>query len=141
MSGKIIQFPKTNLPPEHQMSAAVGLDEFRRLVEQCERREQTRSGITRSQARERLARKAGVSPGTLYNLARDRLKRLDFVVRDRLTAYAVRDLQASIERLTHELEMARQMGAHPTSPRVGEIEKHLTAARALLIEAGIGGEE
>jgi ribosomal protein S2 len=75
-----------------------------------------------------------VLPGTLYNLARNRLKRLDTELRDRLTAFAIRDLQQEIERLSHELEMARQMGAHPMSERVGEIETHLAKARALMSE-------
>lgn len=142
MSGRIIHFPKTNLHQKgRNMSTVASVDDFKRLVVRCEKREQNRSGGNRAQARARLAAKAGVAPGTLYNLVRDRLKKIDHVIRDRLTAYAVRDLQSTIERLTHELDMARQMGAHPTSPRVGEIEKHLNAARALLVEAGIGGVE
>ena len=41
-------------------------------------------------------------------------------------------LEAEIARLSHELEMARQSGAHPASLVVGEIETHLARARELM---------
>lgn len=138
MEGPIIPKPWTN-EPGSRMSSAATIDDIRALAGACERREQARGGGSREEVRERLARRLGIMPGTLYTLARKRLKRLDAAVRDRLTAYAIQDLESDITRLTHELELARKVGAHPTSPRMGEIEGHLAAARALIAETGIGG--
>lgn len=137
MPGRIIQLFGTKQPQERALSTAT-LDDFKRLAEACEKREQLRSGGSREDARQRLARRIGVLPGTLYTLARDRLKRLDANLRDRLTAYAISDLQSEMERLAHDLAMARQMGAHQDSPMVADIEKHLAAARALIAEAANG---
>jgi hypothetical protein len=130
MDGRRIHDPGTDGP----MSNVVTLDTARTLAARLESHERLRNGGSKSQARARLAGKMRVLPGTLYNLARNRLKRLDTELRDRLTAFAIRDLQHEIERLSHELEMARQMGAHPMSRRVGEIETHLAKARALMSE-------
>lgn len=134
MSGRIIQLFGTNKPGGAKMSTVASITDFKKLAEASEKREQLRHGGTREHARERIARRLGINPGTLYNLARDRLKRIDASFRDALTAYAVKDLQADIERLTHELELARQMGAHQDSPHISEIERHLKAARDLIAE-------
>ena len=119
------------------MTSAV-LDHARTVARGLEEREQRRHGGSRDEARARLARRIGVLPGTLYTLARNRLKRLDVTVRDRLTDYAIRDLQNEIGRLNHELGMARALGGGAMADRMGEIERHLAAARALMAEAGIG---
>ncbi|GHE83823.1 hypothetical protein GCM10019059_45360 [Camelimonas fluminis] len=117
------------------MTDATTLEQARELAGQLERREHFRHGGTRTQARERLARRLGVLPGTLYNLARDRLKRFDNNLRLALTNYAIRDLQSEIEGLTHELEMARQMGAASRPAGMERIEARLAQVKALMGEA------
>jgi len=124
---------------EHQryggMSSAT-IEQARTLARDLERRERSRAGSIDA-ARTALARRAGVSPSTWRNLALGRLKRLDAFVRDRLQALVVRELQAEIARLTHELEIARQGGDHLASQHVREIEAHLCAARTILRGEGL----
>jgi hypothetical protein len=114
---------------------ALTLDQARRIARGLEDREQARHGGTRQEARARLAQRIGVMPGTLFNLARDRLKRLDDTIRTRLVAYAVRDLEAEIERLNHELAMARSLGMAPNAELVQAITTVLNRAQALHAEA------
>lgn len=121
---------------EHQGKRVVNpsatVDQARDLAVQLERRERARAGNL-DVARTVLARRLGISPSTWRNLALGRLKRLDAWVRDRLQALVVRELEAEIARLTHDLEIARQGGDHLASQHVCEIETHLAAARAILI--------
>jgi len=96
-----------------------------------ERTERNRLGSV-PQARRALARKLRVSVGTVENLIRDRVKRVDAAIRDRLQALVIRELEQEIARLQHELEMARQGGDHPASQHIGAIETHLAQAKALM---------
>jgi hypothetical protein len=96
-----------------------------------ERRERARVSSL-AIARQNVARRLRVGVGTFENLVRDRVKRIDATIRDRLQELLVSELEQEISRLTHELEMARQSGAHPASQHVGEIETYLEKARALL---------
>lgn len=123
------------------MTAGVSLDAARRIAHDLEVREQNRFGGTRAEARSRLARRLGSpwSPGTLYNLARDRLKRLDADLRGALAAYAIHDLETEIERLTGDLEAARALGAAQDPRLVRQIETVLDRARRLHADA-TGGD-
>lgn len=115
------------------MSTAT-LETVRALAEGLEQREQLRNGGSREEARARLARRIGIMPGTLYNLARDRLKGINADVRDRLMAHVIEDLQSQIARHTHDIQIARQLGAHPASPRMVEAQRLLGELEALLAE-------
>lgn len=121
------------------MNAVFSIDHVRDLAHGLEDREQARHGGSRDDARQRLARRLGVSPGTLYNLARDRLKKIDEDVRRRLTAYAVRELEQEIARLNRELEMARRMGGPIAPALVAEIASVLDRAQALYDQAAAAG--
>ena len=101
------------------------------LAQTLERRERTRVSSLAA-ARQRLADKLKIGVGTFENLVRGRVKRVDAAIRDRLHALLVRELEAEITRLSHELEIARQCGAHLACEQVGEIETHLAKARSLL---------
>ncbi len=101
------------------------------LAQNLERRERAR-GLSLTTARQALARKLKIGHGTLERLVRGRVKRIDASIRDRLQALLVRELEGEIARLQHDLEIARQSGAHLASLEVGEVETHLAAARALL---------
>ena len=78
--------------------------------------------------------KAGHS---VERLVRGRVKRIDASIRDRLQALLVRELESEIARLTHELEIARQRGAHLASEQISEIETHLSRASSLLKGADV----
>lgn len=101
------------------------------IAQNLERRERSRVG-SRTHARRSLAAKLRVGVGTLENLVRGRVKRVDAAIRDRLQALLVRELEQEIARLTHELEIARQSGAHLASEQISEVETHLAKARATL---------
>lgn len=113
------------------MSALTHMGQARELARNLEKREQQRNGGTIVEARQRLARRIGVMPGTLYNLVFDRLKRLDEGLRLRLSEYAVRDLEHEIESLSHELGVARSLGQAQDDELVGRLER--AAARALAL--------
>jgi len=117
------------------MSTAATIESARNLARSLEQRERSRAG-TLEAARGSLARRAGVAPSTWRNLALGRLKRVDAWFRDRLQALLIRELEAEIARLTHELEVARQGGDHLASQHVCEIEAHLAAARSILTGQG-----
>jgi hypothetical protein len=114
MAGRFIQETGTNHPGGTRMNIAVSMEQVRTITGSMERREQVRNGGSREEAR----------------------KRLDATVRDRLSAFAVRDLQSELERLSNELVLVRQMGVHPACDHVLEIETHMARVRALLTEAG-----
>jgi hypothetical protein len=116
---------------EGGMSTAATIETARDLARKLEQRERVRVGSVEA-ARSSLARRAGVSSSTWRNLTLGRLKRLDAWMRDRLQALLVRELEAEIMRLGHELEAARQCGDHLASQHVCEVEAHLAAARAIL---------
>lgn len=120
-----IHKPWISRPNGDPMSTAVA------LARSLEQRERTRVSSI-AMARQRLATKLRVGVGTVENLVRGRVKRVDAAIRDRLQALLVRELEQEIMRLTHELEMARQGGSHLASFDVGEIETHLEKARSLL---------
>lgn len=113
------------------MSTAATIERARALARNLEQRERGRVGGIEA-ARASLARQAGIAPSTWRNLTLGRLKRLDAWLRDRLQGMLVRELEAEIARLSHELEAARQCGDHLASQHVSEIEAHLSAARSIL---------
>jgi hypothetical protein len=121
----VLRIPRTNSPDGDSMSTAVT------LARSLERHERARVSNLQI-ARQRIAARLRVGVGTFENLVRGRVKRVDAAIRDRLQALLVRELEAEIVRLTHELEIARQGGAHPCSHQMGEVEGLLTQARALL---------
>ncbi|MFC0282428.1 hypothetical protein ACFFJB_14810 [Camelimonas abortus] len=116
-------------------AAITDLDRLRDMERAAVRREQMRSGGSIDDARRRVASRAGIAPGTLYNIARDRLKRLDARVRDALTAYAIKDMEREMRGLAHELEVARQVGGSARSVDLDQVEALLAEAKALLAEA------
>jgi ABC-type taurine transport system ATPase subunit len=113
------------------MNSAATIEQARALAQGLERRERIQgSGV--DAARTALARKVGVTPATWRNLVRGRLKRLDAWMRDRLQALLVRELEAEIARLSHELQMARQGGLPLNSQHVSEAETYLAKVKAIL---------
>jgi len=79
-----------------------------------------------------VAGKIGRSATWLRNLLAGGLSRVDGEIKRRLDALLVREIEAEIARLTHELEMAKRCGDHPAALNVSEIETHLSKVRTLL---------
>ena len=79
-----------------------------------------------------VASKIGMSATWVRKLVAGSVKAINADVKQRLDELLIRELEAEIARLTHDLEMARRCGSHPASLMVGEIETHLAAARALM---------
>lgn len=117
---------------ERSVIAGMTMEPLRQTAIGLERREQYRRGGTREEARERLARQMGLMPGTLFNLVRDRLKRLDDNLRERVVSYAIKEIEAEIGALEHELAMVRAVGGVPDDRKVSEIEALLERGQRLL---------
>ncbi len=126
-----IHEPRTFHPRGRRVTATVFLAEARSLMAPCITREQVRRGGTADQARNRVARAVGCAPGTLYNLMRDRLKKLDGDLRARLTEYAIRDLQNEISALGRQLENAERLGRAQDPSLAGQAARILAEAQAL----------
>jgi DNA-binding CsgD family transcriptional regulator len=117
--------------PRRARVSATFVESARVIAAGLELRDQRRLGGSREQARARVARRLGWSPGTLYNLARERLKKLDGDLRTQLAEYAVRDLESEIASLTTELAAARRLGGSEDPALVRKISAVLAEAQAL----------
>jgi hypothetical protein len=117
-----------------QSASAIGVRHIAVSLERIERSK----GSTIEQARRRIASKVRIGVGSVENIIRDRVKRVDEKIRDRLFALFVREIEAEIARLTHDLEMVRQSSGGLSSQHVGEIEAHLSAVKSLLKLNGSG---
>lgn len=116
---------------DHPVSSVQFQDQSAAIIARLERREVQRAGSITA-GRQRLADKLGALPGTLENLARGRLKRIDGWLRLRAENLLMRELEREIAALTHELEALRATGADPRMSAVGEIETALATARRLM---------
>ena len=133
---------RTFHPKERRvMYATADLEIARSLADGIEKREQARRGGNRDEARQRVARRVGLSPGTLYNLARNRLKRLDSDLRSRLAAYAIQDLENELADLSAELEQARRLGIPSDAAIVQKVAAARDRAVALYASLTNGGAE
>ena len=86
----------------------------------------------RIRARERVARSLGTSPGTIENLQRSRLKRIAGWLRDALRARVIRELEAEVVKLQHEIHTLKQTGRDPRSDEMVAARADLTAVLAVL---------
>jgi len=98
------------------------------LLEEREKRR----GMKLPDARRSVANKIGVSPGTLENLSRGRFKSLRLNIVEAIRNAVIRELESEIAALSHELDLARQSGAHPASPEIIEAATAVQTARELL---------
>lgn len=115
------------------MTVAAQLDQARADVRRNEWRRRE-AGQSAKEARSSLARELRVPKGTLENLIRGRLKRLDAWLRDGINRLVLRELEKELSRLSHELETRRRSGAHLASEQIGEVETHIEALRRAMSE-------
>lgn len=97
------------------------------LVDQEARR--TRDRV---RARQNVARSLGTSPGTIENLQRNRLKRIAGWLRDALRTRVIRELEAEVTRLQHEISVLRQTGVDPRSHEMAAVRADLSAVLTVL---------
>lgn len=110
------------------MSATEYTERARGWAKLLEDREAAKSGQPLATAREAVARRIGVLPGTLENLRKNRLKGIAAHLYDQLRGGVIRALELELAHVEHELQIARQAGF---DPREREIEA-LVASRARL---------
>jgi hypothetical protein len=124
-----IHQPGTSSP----MSSSFAFDDqVRQWARDLENREAMRSNVSIPIARKAVAARAGVPAGTLENMRRGRVKGLRGWVRDRIQQLIVRELEAEIGKLTHELEMAVWRGAALGSDEIIAAKASLDDARKLI---------
>lgn len=127
------------IPPEgtnHPMSATAQssayVEHAQGWARALEDREAARSGLSVATAREAVARRVTVPAGTLENLRKGRLKAIAVHVYDRLRAGLIRELEAEVRHLEHELQILRSTGADPREGEIAAVVASLAKAREAL---------
>lgn len=115
-----------------QMNAISDVSTINRFATALENSEARRLGIRTVEARERIAGRLGVSPGTLENLRRLRTKIVPNWLMNRVREELVSVLQMEIRRLEHEIQLARQTGSDYRDDALASAETQLAAARQIL---------
>jgi hypothetical protein len=100
------------------------------MVERLSQHEQ-RGGAHVSQARQAVARRIGIPPGTVENIQRNRLKFVERV-EAKVRAAFIRLLEHEIAKATHELAIARAASDRVDTPAVFAADAALAQARKLL---------
>ncbi|MDB5607815.1 MAG: hypothetical protein JWP25_4715 [Bradyrhizobium sp.] len=117
--------------PMNAMSDVSTINRFAAALENSEAR---RLGIRTVEARGRIAGRLGVSPGTLENFRRLRTKVVPNWLMNKVRAELVSVLQLEIQRLEHEVHIARQTGSNYRDDTLASAETQLAKARELLLE-------
>jgi len=116
------------------MTTAAYDERARGWVTRLERAEKARTGCDLDEARETVASRLGVLPGSLENLRRGRTKGIRGWIYERLRAAMIVQLQHEIAAQKHELEMLIQGGSRPDSGEIQEVLAGLAALRLTLQE-------
>ena len=104
----------------------------RNWVEKLEKTEAARTGVPVTVARRAVARRLGVSPGTVENIRRGRTKGVRAWIADRVANAVIREIEAEIRGLSHELQIARQCGGRTGEGEINEIQADIAALAAAL---------
>ncbi len=106
------------------------VDTARGWALRLEEAEAARSNVPVEDARPIVARKLGVSPGTLTSLRKRRLKDISAAVYAKLNAAVERLLEKQLAALEHELLVVRQQKLDAHRHDVAEIEADIARVRA-----------
>lgn len=121
----------------HRIGDKMSVIEFneraRRWAEVLERIEARRSAVNREHARRTVARRAGLTPGTLFNLANRRIKDVRGCAYEALRNLFIAEVRGEIGAWTHELDMALASGLD-SEIEIREIEDRLAQAHKKLRE-------
>lgn len=114
------------------MSPAATVETAREFARDLERRDRARHGGRKQEVRERVARRIGISPGTLETLERGRLKRIEVWVFERLAQATLAELRQEIRRDEARLDLARQCAGHLAPEEAAAVAAGLAELRAAL---------
>ena len=120
------------MPPIERDTSSMTESDTLTMASRLVARERQRSHLDTSTAIRAVARRLGLSPGSVENLVRGRAKRITLSVAAAVRGAMVRELESEITRLQHEVLMVRASSADPCSLEVAEIETLLARAEALL---------
>ncbi|MES2166585.1 MAG: hypothetical protein V4458_06070 [Pseudomonadota bacterium] len=113
------------------VSSAPIFDNARDYALSLQRIERSK-GLTVEKARQQIARDLRESYCTVDNIIRQRVKRTDEKIRDKLQALLVSKLKAQIKALNRELEKAQRTDGLLAAEHVREVEAYLAKAAKLL---------
>lgn len=102
------------------------------LIGRMEKKAADKAGCSRLEARPKLARDIGITPGTIENLLRKRIKAISTNVYRRIVAAADRELLAEIGRLQHERTILAAKAGDADRRDLQQVDAHLQAARSAL---------
>lgn len=114
------------------MNSAAYVDTAEGWAKRLEDREAARSGTTVAEARRVIATRTTVAPGTLENLRKGRLKAIAAHVYERLRASVIKELEAEVRALEHELQLLRATGADPRHGEIDAVVASLASVRKAL---------
>ena len=121
------------VPPDRTtMTAVAYVERARGWARALEDRARHDGAPTLEEARTTVSRHTGVSPGTLENLRKNRLKAVSAHVYESLRRGVIRALEAELRHLEHQLHILRQTGAHPASDATSEVLANIALVRAAL---------
>jgi hypothetical protein len=130
----IIQSQRTSAPGRAARAGEL-LDDAKGMTRSTIDRIARRTpSATKTEAMQSLARSAGVAPGTLETLLRDRLKNISAADYAAIRAVCIEEIQREIDSLERELRRARTAGAgdRPRPADLREAEAALQMARRLI---------
>lgn len=110
-------------------------EDLQKWLDEVEDVEVLRSGDDRLLVRDALASQIGISPGTIENIRRRRIKDLrNRGIRDRIIDFMVGGIESEMARLQHNLEVARLCADRPDADAVIEAQTLLARAKRLIEE-------
>lgn len=98
------------------------------------KREQFRSGGDVESAIQRVARRIRISPGTIGNLVRNRVKSVCFSIGQAIITAAINDIENEKKALEHEHQAIVALGPHADPSALAKVEQGLAIAREGLTE-------
>lgn len=103
-------------PRGHSMTAVAYVENACKWARILEDKERKRSGLgSIDEARPIVSRKTGVPKGTLLSLRKKRLKGIATHWYEKLRQGVIRELEAELRHVEHEIQIARQSGVDPRS--------------------------
>jgi hypothetical protein len=115
-----------------QMNASTDIATAERWTKALEFTEAKRLGVDMTEARASIARKLNVAPGTLEGIRRRRTKVVPSWLMSRICGAFVASLQMEIQRLEHEINIARQTGVDPRDDVLRAAETQVAKAKEIL---------
>lgn len=117
----------------NDMSALAYIEQAREWTTRLEASEVEKGNADNlREARVIVARDVGAAPGTLENLRNRRLKGIAAHLYDRLRARVLRELEAEMRALSHEIQILKIIGTDPRSSEMEAAEASLADVREAL---------